>query len=114
MSQEWIEWNGGECPVPPRTIVEIKTNGGAVYETLASSLSWAHSDMYPLMNIVAYRIVEPVGNPDKLDAPESLRDRFAMAALTGLCGNQRVGNISSELLASIFEIADAMMEARKK
>lgn len=115
MSQEWIEWNGGECPVPPRTIVEIKTNGGAVYETLASSLSWAHSDMYPLMNIVAYRIVEPVGNPDKLDAPESLRDRFAMAALTGILANTDLSNSTAHEFAEIaYGQADAMMTERRK
>lgn len=25
---EWIEWSGGECPVPPNTIVDIMVRGG--------------------------------------------------------------------------------------
>lgn len=28
MSNEWIEWNGGECPVPKGTLVDVKFKGG--------------------------------------------------------------------------------------
>lgn len=42
----------------------------------------------------------------------TLRDRFAMAALTGLIAN---GNHSrTEAPVRAFEIADAMLEARKR
>ena len=26
----WIDWNGGECPVPPKTLVKIKLRSGHV------------------------------------------------------------------------------------
>ena len=51
--------------------------------------------------------------PAPTDAPETLRDRFAMAALTGLCTNQP--HVMARLHATeAYEFADAMMEARKK
>jgi hypothetical protein len=53
-----------------------------------------------------------------LDAKKSLRDEFAMAALTGEIANsahEPLGNIDMPRLAAwAYRIADAMMEARKK
>ena len=44
---------------------------------------------------------------------ETLRDRFAMAALTGILSNSHDDGLSTELVASAcYDYADAMMEAR--
>jgi hypothetical protein len=45
----------------------------------------------------------------------SLRDRFAIAALTGLLAGAYSENPSNKITAlAAYEVADAMMEARKK
>ena len=39
----WIKWDGGECPVPPDTVVEVKLRCGIIEsETLADNLYWSH------------------------------------------------------------------------
>jgi hypothetical protein len=49
------------------------------------------------------------------DLLERLRDEFAMAALTGLLANGTLSLCDSrQLFLMSFQIADAMMEARKK
>ena len=134
MSDKWIEWNGGEMPVPGDTVVEVKFSGDQteVERLKADSLDWRHK--YTFANIIAYRIAQPAKYPackgkncgctdgvshspdchaEPTDAPKTLRDRFAMAALTGLCANQP--HVMARLHATeAYEFADAMMEARKK
>ena len=36
----WIKWNGGECPVPPETMVQVKLRGGIVGELRAGDYRW--------------------------------------------------------------------------
>ena len=43
----------------------------------------------------------------------TLRDQFAMAALTGLCANNKVQYNVKAYAGISYELADAMMEARK-
>ena len=57
----WIDWNGGECPVPPDTIVEVKfRNGDTVEPRLADDYRWPHQgnpfDIDPF-DIVKYRTI---------------------------------------------------------
>lgn len=65
----WIEWNGGECPVPPYTLVEVKTrNGGGIRgkfgPDLAKDWLWGrrkgHIDQGG--DIVSYRVVSAQPN----------------------------------------------------
>ena len=52
----WIEWHGGECPVPPETIVEVKFRNGTIEPIhAASEYSWIH--IAGGGDIVEYRIV---------------------------------------------------------
>ncbi len=55
---DWIKWDGGECPVDGGSAVQIKMRDG---ETLSSPeagyLSWGHEGMYH--DIIAYRAVKP-------------------------------------------------------
>ena len=36
----WIKWNGGECPVPPETVVEVRLRGGTVGGAHAGDYYW--------------------------------------------------------------------------
>lgn len=65
---EWIEWNGGECPVFPHTKVRVKFHPmwsePEPYESTdikdAGDLWWDHrkcGDEPSAGNIIAYRIV---------------------------------------------------------
>ena len=120
---EWIKWNGGEMPVPGDTVVEVKLDrANPPPSAPADHFHWGRDLIRWAAPIVAYRIVQPEYNgpfPDTgttdtnpTDAPETLRDRFAMAALTGLCANQP--HVMARLHATeAYEFADAMMKARK-
>ena len=54
---EWTEWEGGECPVPPNTLVEIKARGGGDVRVVdvAGVFDWSF--------VVAYRVVRPAEEP---------------------------------------------------
>lgn len=69
---DWIEWAGGECPVPGDTIVDVKhMDGDITPHTLARDLIyedprvgydwWAHEDTEDSIDgyVIAYRIVKP-------------------------------------------------------
>jgi hypothetical protein len=58
----WIEWSGGECPVPVDAEVEIKFASGEYDDALpAGRWDWRHISMSggkpSLGNIIAYRVV---------------------------------------------------------
>ena len=59
----WIKWHGGECPVPPRTEVEVKLRCGAVKGTRAGNSYWNHDKDYDTYDIVSYRTVTPPTKP---------------------------------------------------
>ena len=55
----WIEWGGGECPVPANALVEVRyKSGGEGPASRAAAYDWSHNmeDCYP---IGAYRVVKP-------------------------------------------------------
>ena len=55
----WYGWNGGECPVHPRTIVEISTRMGAQEAATASAWTW-HMSANP---IIAFRVIKQHREP---------------------------------------------------
>ncbi len=60
----WYGWNGGQCPVDPKTRVEYMTyhNGKAV--SMAGKLDWVHEDL--VYKIIAFRITKlPVDKSHK-------------------------------------------------
>ena len=72
-----IKWNGGECPVPPDTFVEVKLRKGAVTgPSTASSYEWDHDDDGG--DIVEYRTV--IEQPD-LDAAEKLLRNYGYTVI---------------------------------
>lgn len=133
----WIEHT--LCPVAPGAIVSVKFRDGRQFAGPAENLSWGACGSG---TITHYRVCEPVKPAEakpaakaapasiaasavsepviyKLPEPESptLRDRFAMAALTGLCASLN-GTDNWEVLGNegaiyAYEFADAMLAARK-
>jgi len=53
---EWIKWEGGECPVPPNTLVEYRLRCGGSSTYYAGSIAWDCWDTG--LDIVAYRVAE--------------------------------------------------------
>lgn len=66
MNLDWIEWQGGECPVPFKTTVQVKLRDGAVerprhagfwMRTDDDRSYWQHEPNDHNNDIVAYRVV---------------------------------------------------------
>jgi hypothetical protein len=58
-NDEWIEWNGGDCPVKAATVVEYKRRDGVrASPRSAIELDWGHFDLGN--DIIAYRLVREV------------------------------------------------------
>ncbi len=56
---EWIDWNGGECPVNEGSIVEVLLRNGELRQRYAAPLRWDHESIhYKEYDIVRYRVVE--------------------------------------------------------
>lgn len=72
---DWIEWKGGACPVPPETLVEIRTADGLVSVNLEAGdamgvgeINWWQHQCHPDDHIIAYRIIKE--QPFANTAPE--------------------------------------------
>lgn len=54
----WIPWNGGECPVPEATLVDVKHRDGKAYIKILAghgvTEDWSHEDNP--RDIIEYRI----------------------------------------------------------
>lgn len=58
LTDGWIPWAGGECPVEPGVRVEVRFPAGSISSpTRAESLSWRETDPSYDCMIVAYRVV---------------------------------------------------------
>lgn len=69
-ADDWIEWKGGECPVPDGTLVDVRYRDGQeqfglpaneLYDTprYAASAFWNHDGLKN--DIIAYRVVKEEG-----------------------------------------------------
>jgi hypothetical protein len=54
---DWIEWSGGECPVSPDKLVEVKCSDGYTTVETANSFFWEHG-LEGVADITAYRLYE--------------------------------------------------------
>ena len=59
MRSEWIEWNGGECPVSDGALVDVKLRGipRSQQHKPAGPYDWRHFG--DVGEIIAYRLSEP-------------------------------------------------------
>jgi hypothetical protein len=78
----WIDWNGGECPVPSDTTVEVQFRNLSVSEaTSADAWAWSHCDF--VGDILRYRVVNeaPVaqaecsGNSKEPPVPDTVNEQ---------------------------------------
>ena len=63
---DWIEWKGGERPVPPDTMVEVRLRDGReLFPFRARGLTWVWMESPELgfSDIVAYRVVSEGPKP---------------------------------------------------
>ena len=51
----WIEWNGGECPVPGDTPLRLKRRDGGSGTGIAGAMHWAHMGVGS--DSIAYRVI---------------------------------------------------------
>lgn len=68
----WIQWHGGECPVPPSTVVQYRRRDGEGWKRRAEVLRWEHR--FNSGDIIAYRVIwkaeAPTEAPTTSPAPE--------------------------------------------
>lgn len=61
---DWIEWNGGECPLPPETNVEVRFRNGKTSCTDDPFYwRWGHLSEASISDIIAYRVIENAEAP---------------------------------------------------
>ena len=75
----WIKWHGGECPVPPETMVKVKFRCGAPErEERAGRYFWNHEGEDDDTDIVEYRTVTEKAD---LEAAEKLLLAFGYGVI---------------------------------
>jgi hypothetical protein len=77
MSNDWIVWNGGECPVPVGTLVDIQYRDGELHYGMFAyeNSSSPERDAGPAFwrndgednDIIAYRVVNPKPAIERMD-----------------------------------------------
>lgn len=59
---DWVEWNGGECPVDKNTLVEyiMQGNDSNISKVPARNLEWSHDKfvIHPSAWVTSYRVVK--------------------------------------------------------
>lgn len=63
---KWHGWNGGECPVHPRSLVDFVFDSGgeqAFYEHIADTVYWTYG--VASSEIIAFRVTKPYIEPPK-------------------------------------------------
>lgn len=63
---EWIEWEGGDCPVKRGVKIEIKTRCGTFWTANSEKISWEWEN--EISDVIAFRILEKVITQDQLVA----------------------------------------------
>jgi hypothetical protein len=54
----WIEWHGGECPVPPHMTVEcrMRFTDLSLLVGKADKINWSHTGLLAPTEVIAYRV----------------------------------------------------------
>lgn len=84
-NEGWIEWSGGECPVPGDTEVLIKCKSEGAWDyrhkQRADEVSWTHDDS--MLDVIAYRLhKQKEAEQDKANLNECI-DHDAAPVLSG-------------------------------
>jgi hypothetical protein len=59
MTEGFIPWHGGECPVAEGTAGEVLLRNATKVHDIGSGLCWAHDELADRTDIIAYRIHKP-------------------------------------------------------
>lgn len=77
----WIEWGGGECPVPGDTEVLVKCKSEGAWDCRckqrADEVSWAHDDS--ALDVIAYRLHQPQQEERPEESEEDLNECIGQA-----------------------------------
>lgn len=73
MLNEWIDWNGGDCPVPKETEVKIQMRDGSEAQDYAGRLHWDHLNF--LGDILKYQV--PPTPPAARDRINTIKETIA-------------------------------------
>ena len=115
---KWIKHEGNEMPVSGETLVFIKCQGGEGTQNShpASHYNWRKDLGLSTISEYAFLYQEDQNVQKDQEPQKTLRDEFAMSALTGNLANSDLNpNCSDETIAKhCYMMADAMMKARSK
>ena len=102
---EWIEWKGGECPVPGEALVEIKVRGGEGLRVVnvAGAFDWSIA--------VAYRVVAPAEKPASPTTPSAAGTLRKAADLIEQRGKQRDSDAGERSMARTVAAFNAVYGA---
>lgn len=95
MSDTWIEWNGGECPIVAEGIIIECTfrDGATSKQTNAERFAWMHTGCYA--DLVKYRVVMDIHENETLPELDRRIDKLkARLALAEMKAAQMRGEIS--------------------
>lgn len=68
---DWIEWHGGECPVPAGTLVHLRFRSGRETAYVQDAANWQWEHWGGRGEIIAYRLDRPHPTPRQAEsAPE--------------------------------------------
>ena len=54
---DWIKWDGGECPIDTNTMVQIKLRNEYIYRMRAEDCIWGGNKSLPGTDIIAYKVL---------------------------------------------------------
>ena len=75
---DWIEWNGGECPVPGDTLVEVKfRNSNRTYKA-SPAKEWDWVIDHCAGDIIADRVIEPATETTKIKSDGGQTDYYKL------------------------------------
>ena len=75
----WIEWNGGKCPVDNGVSIDVRFRNGAELYDVISSLRWSHDGVGG--DVIAYRICEQELSPEDAQAEDEEFARIAKESI---------------------------------
>ena len=97
-------WNGGDCPVHPKTVVKYWTNSGEKSPHSAKCLRWKHTDE-GLGDIIAFRVIKEYVEPKVIWVNE-YEDGEHMAFETEADARARVGNGKTRIAVKYVEVKE--------
>lgn len=120
MKDDWIEWNGGECPVPAGTLVDVLYRDGAQQASVRAlrtytplgphrlAASWTHEGLGD--DIVRYRIAAPAEPPaPDTAALNAIWREYAKAAMSGMFADPEFNHPAKYAAELVADAADAML-----